>query len=195
MTAIDLEGLRALLEKATPGPWRDRKIRYGGYSIDSELMCMNGLRAWFSIGNVYARDDAEKLMSEGAMGDAKDDVALIVAAVNALPALLDAIQAAAEREKGLETEIEGLRAALGPFAKFADRFGDTARDDSWNLTRNPSGRGDLTMGDVRQARSVLRSAAQPAAGRIDRFAADDHDIDAETDRPAPAAAAVERGEG
>ena len=52
----------------------------------------------------------------------------------------------------LRKALDDLRTAIKPFADFADRFGDTARDDSWALTRNPSGNGDLTMGDVRSAR-------------------------------------------
>ena len=55
----------------------------------------------------------------------------------------------------LVAERARLREALRPFAEFADRFGDHAREDNWVLTRNPSGKGNLTMGDVRHARSAL----------------------------------------
>jgi hypothetical protein len=40
-----------------------------------------------------------------------------------------------------------------------------------------------------------QSSAQPAAERVDRFAADDHDIEAETDRAAPPAAGSAAGMG
>ena len=67
---------------------------------------------------------------------------------NALPDLIARVERA-------EKERDRLRRALRPFAAFADRFGDHARDDSWVLTRNPSGTGNLTMGDVREARFAL----------------------------------------
>lgn len=76
----------------TRGSWRSRKIRYGGYTIESELPCMNGLRAWFTVAIVHAHDDAERLMSEGAVADAEDDARLIAAA----PTLLEALKAMVE---------------------------------------------------------------------------------------------------
>jgi hypothetical protein len=54
-----------------------------------------------------------------------------------------------------EGRFEKLVEALRPFAEFADRFGKTAREDGWQLTRNPSGSGNLTMGNVRRARGAL----------------------------------------
>jgi hypothetical protein len=55
-----------------------------------------------------------------------------------------------------------LREALKPFAEFASRFGAFARDDDWVLTRNPSNKGNLTMGDVRRARAAY--AGKDASG-------------------------------
>lgn len=66
---------------------------------------------------------------------------------NILPALIERVRKAEE--------------ALKPFSNFAERFGDTARDDDWVLTRNPSGKGDLTMGNVRRARAHF-AAYEPA---------------------------------
>jgi hypothetical protein len=62
-----------------------------------------------------------------------------------------------------------LEAALRPFAEFAERFGDYARDDDWQITRNPSGTGNLTMGDVRRARALL--ALHSEGGREDNSSA------------------------
>lgn len=64
----------------------------------------------------------------------------------------------------LRERVGVLTEALEPFADFASRFGETAREDSWVLTRNPSGKGDLTMGDVRAARSGL-ALARATAGK------------------------------
>lgn len=58
-------------------------------------------------------------------------------------------------------ERERLRKALEPFAQFAARFGPYARDDDWQLTRNPSGDGNLTMGDVRAAYRSLHPTQEP----------------------------------
>ncbi len=54
-----------------------------------------------------------------------------------------------------QARIEELEGALRPFADFADRFGETAREDGWQITNNPSSKGNLTMGDCRNARATL----------------------------------------
>jgi hypothetical protein len=64
----------------TAAPWRARKIRYGAFSIEAELPCVNGLSAWFTIATVHETEDAERLMSDGAKADAEDDARLIAAA-------------------------------------------------------------------------------------------------------------------
>lgn len=66
--------------------------------------------------------------------------------------------------------LERVKIVLKPFAQFADRFGETAREDSWVLTRNPSGKGNLTMGDIRSARALHRELvaliANPDLARV-----------------------------
>jgi hypothetical protein len=58
-------------------------------------------------------------------------------------------------------EIASARDALEPFADFANRFGETAREDGWQITNNPSGKGNLTMGDCRNARATLKDIPKP----------------------------------
>jgi hypothetical protein len=67
------------------------------------------------------------------------------------------VEAAAEISR-LRMERDRLVEGLRPFAKFAGRFGDTARDNSWQITSNPTGRGNLTMGDVRTAAALVAEA-------------------------------------
>jgi hypothetical protein len=117
----EIERLEKALQKATPVGWRAREIRYGAYAIEVELMCMNGLCAWFTVADVFARDDAEMLMSQGAVAEAGRDAGLIVSAVNALPALLAEVRAARERVSewksllqraiGYEPQLDGEVAA------------------------------------------------------------------------------------
>ena len=75
----DLTELRRLLDAATPGPWRD------------EMMQGQGLTLTAIIAGKPNPDDLRVIGSTLAHNDAR----AIVAAVNALPALLDA---AAERD-------------------------------------------------------------------------------------------------
>lgn len=87
--------------KWTPGPWKAEGFRGGvgsttrGKVIKAELPCMNGLRAWFTIAYVYERDDEERLMTEGLIGEAGIDARLIAAApdlASVAPHALAAIQ-------------------------------------------------------------------------------------------------------
>jgi hypothetical protein len=65
-----------------------------------------------------------------------------------------------ERARVAERRVKELETALKPFSDLARRFGDTAREDGWEITRNPSGKDNLTMGDCRDAlRVLLRNAA------------------------------------
>ena len=86
----DLAELRRLLDAATPGPWRD------------EMMQGQGLTLTAIIAGKPNPDDLRVIGSTLAHNDAR----AIVAAVNALPALLDA---AAERD-ALAAKVERVRA-------------------------------------------------------------------------------------
>jgi hypothetical protein len=87
MSTLDLEGLKALLEKATEGPW--------------------------SLDGSSGRDVVWGQHTIVAFGHGKNDIAntaLIVAAVNAIPHLLADLDSA-------RRENERLKAGLKPFAE------------------------------------------------------------------------------
>lgn len=69
------------------GAWRARKIRYGSYAIETELPCINGLTAWFSIGTIHDADEAERMMTDGARLEARDYAEAIAAALSTSTAL------------------------------------------------------------------------------------------------------------
>lgn len=71
------------------------------------------------------------------------------------------VEAGAAEIARLTAALSRAREALNPFVDFSNRFGDTARDDSWQITQNPSGKGNLTMGDCRNARAALLSISEP----------------------------------
>ena len=86
----DVAELRRLLDAATPGPWRD------------EMMQGQGLTLTAIIAGKPNPDDLRVIGSTLAHNDAR----VLIAAVNALPALLDA---AAERDR-LAEAVERVRA-------------------------------------------------------------------------------------
>ena len=67
----------------TPGKWRARQIRDGIVAIESELSCLNGLRASFTVATLYEPDEAEVMMSEGMTASAMANAEFIVGLVNA----------------------------------------------------------------------------------------------------------------
>ena len=83
---LDRAGLRGLCEQAGPGPWSHRETALGHYSIDGPMTIVATIEAlrpyWSSHGQENAR--------------------FIAAARTAVPALLDALEAA-------EREIEHLK--------------------------------------------------------------------------------------
>lgn len=96
--------LRQLLAEATPGPWETRVVRepYTDPTPALVVPSRGGHDPWWSL-----------LFSD----NADEDAALIVAAVNALPALLDVAKAAQEWRArpghlGVEIELEAALAAL-----------------------------------------------------------------------------------
>lgn len=79
----DLDALRALLEKATPGPWRKRMEE--PYEMDIASRDRSIVKVWLDDAPVEDYNETQHA-----------NATLIVAAVNTLPALLDALQGARE---------------------------------------------------------------------------------------------------
>ncbi len=110
MTAPDYADLRRLLAEGTPGPWRLGDSR-------AEVWADRDAAGWdaFMVASSLTRLNP----AGGTVAEA--DAHLIVAAVNALPALLD------ERE-ALIREQDGLRAKVEAVERLADEWERTHRD-------------------------------------------------------------------
>lgn len=98
----DLEGLEKLLTAATPGPWRIADM--WGYA--SETIAAGHAAQYVAVAEMG--NDGEPRH-----GRERDDAALIVAAVNALPTLLSTI-------RDLEARVEAMREALKNLVDAAD---------------------------------------------------------------------------
>lgn len=123
MSDTDIATLRELVEKATPGPWyvRPNPMRSDGAFI--EHGALEPASPYY-----LDRHEAELRRSREpiALGQLKpEDARLVVAAVNALPALLDEVEA---MRKALR-EVERLRFATdeGTLRVRADRMWGLAR--------------------------------------------------------------------
>jgi hypothetical protein len=77
-----------------------------------------------------------------------EEAALIVAAINALPGLIESAK-----------RVEELRAALAVMSEAADQFGDWDDDDKKLFVA-------LRLKDLRRARAVLAKDATPSPGAI-----------------------------
>jgi hypothetical protein len=113
MTAPDTRALRELLAKATPRPWASTE---NDFYISGDM-------------------DADNSSAIVAVELERPDAALIVAAVNALPSLLDALGALrAERDAMRETL---QRVVIGLFMGMDDATRDRLLDEARNLARTP----------------------------------------------------------
>lgn len=127
--AVDVTALRELLAQATPGPW-SVEVR-GGTDYTDE--------AWSTVEVSFDGGESSMGVKPGLMlGEheaAEIDAALIVAAVNALPALLDRLEASISREiydetcrlageenRRLREERDALAARLAAEEKRHNRF-------------------------------------------------------------------------
>lgn len=114
--AVDLGELRRLLEAATPGPWTER-----GRDVDHDKFVADGKNPADVCGLGCEVEGPPEAWHRGQF-ERHADAALIVAAVNALPSLLDALDAADELARIVVEEFhdqEGerpyLRAALSRY--------------------------------------------------------------------------------
>jgi len=136
MTPTDIAALRALVEKATPGPWSAEM--FGSLLRDAH-------NKW--DGPPGCEDGIDGFHTPGWEGDPWVDGDLIAAARNALPSLLD--------------EVEALREALEPFAEIARDRNLAGHPDSY--APRPS-RGRPNMGDYRRARAALGRSREASNG-------------------------------
>ena len=110
MTAADIARLRGLLAAATPGPWEwDREA--------GEITGYRGAERWL-CGGVWNGDDGEAM----------------VAAVNSLPSLLDAIEAERARAEKAENELAQI---TGLWHRERDRADDLAKARPVCVVRMP----------------------------------------------------------
>ena len=96
LTPEKLAELRWLLDAATPGPWRDEMMQGKGVTLTAIIAGRPNPDDLRVIGSTLAHNDAR----------------VLIAAVNALPALLDA---AAERDR-LAGAVERVRALATEWA-------------------------------------------------------------------------------
>ena len=136
--------LRALLERATQTPWRqdgaEITVAGSGETVIAECTLPDCLEV--------ADEDREEQEERNA--------ALIVAAVNALPGLLDA----AERAERAERELAVLRAQQAPLVACVDALRAAARDAGW---RDADATGETLVAWVR--RGAMLDAARIARER------------------------------
>lgn len=107
MTKIDTQRLRELMEKATPGPWRLKTSGNFGNMIEADSGKRSGLHlddGMRSVASYQYCGPSDRYDEQEATTAATGE--LIVAAVNALPALLARIaELEAEREKVLAAPV------------------------------------------------------------------------------------------
>lgn len=134
---VDVEQLRGLLERATPGPWfaYDRGV---GYEI-----------ALDEPGDTYPRTLPEGLKTS--LGRA-EDAELIAAAVNALPALLDLIR----RQDAALTAVQELADALDIDAASEAMEAESDELDPHQMERQ-MGRSEATQSAADALRAALAS--------------------------------------
>jgi len=100
---IDTQKLRELLEKATPGPWDSMTYRNGSPRVGHGPNC--------TVADVYWPADG---------GDAQVNATLIAETRNALPALLDHIDAQAAENKRLHVVVRMAFDALNNYERMGE---------------------------------------------------------------------------
>jgi hypothetical protein len=97
----EIARLRELLAKATPGPWG----MYNGYGP-----CEDGLTRCASIGRMEGHRETVMVspFDSADLAAKHEDFELIASAVNALPALLDRLEAAERRAGELEIVVRSV---------------------------------------------------------------------------------------
>lgn len=152
--------LARLAEAATPGPWKGRQPAYseGAAYIESELPCINGLSAWFSVAIVPAPSPEELGYSDGAI-DSDANAAFIAAANPAtVLALLAEIAALRAEHVHLVEQKEGAEDALFNALSRATEAERKLAEAVGLLTRWLNTRGEMSgAGTVETATSTFLS--------------------------------------
>ena len=140
----DTNELRKLLDAATPGPWR---VRFTGYNDAWLVVGWNARRETFDH-QAFDDGSAWGTYNQSCTDPTRD---LIVAAVNALPALLDELDAAheairmeRERTQKAEAEVERLRDEAAKWHNLLPVYEDAEREVQ------------QLRADLREALSLLR---------------------------------------
>jgi hypothetical protein len=134
MEMTTLDELERLLKAGTPRPWTEQGGGIGKF--------VEGRYEWSDIADVAILPDRD-----AADGEGRANAALIVAAINALPGLIESAR-----------RVEEMRAALKPFAQMADAV-DGAKEVEVQITDVDSGESiTLVMGTARFliARAALK---------------------------------------
>ena len=150
LTPETLAELRRLLDAATPGPWRDEMMQGKGVTLTAIIAGRPNPDDLRVIGSTLAHNDAR----------------VLIAAVNALPALLDA---AAERD--------ALAESVRAYGRTIDRWGllIIAATHSEGIT-TPDGDGDWEVIESRLAEVPALLAERDAlAATVERVRALHHE--------------------
>lgn len=173
-SAPDLDGLRALLAKATPGPWRvgqwagrchkpsHGKSQHPGERGDDPCVYDYTLENGSDIVSTVHRTTVLQGCYDGYSLDVSDR-ALIVAAVNALPFLIERAEAgerAEENKAGLRAEVERLTAENNRLALERNAFERVAQASQWSNT---------TLGAQISALTAERDGLREALRKIGRL--------------------------
>ena len=166
LTPAEISALRALAEKATPGPWRQHLVD------DTTVVDRFGEEIAQTFPEGGNNDDVDFATNTE---QREDDAAFIAAARDALPRALDTLEAQAktiaERDAEialLEAKTAELRQALWPFAFEAGMWADHVPDDGRPTVleigktdaENYGSPAQYSIGDLRRARAALAKEPQ-----------------------------------
>jgi hypothetical protein len=165
---IDVAGLRALRERATPGPWEYRPYEgddWGFVRGPEQSSTIGPLKPLVAVARPGHQHDFDADAHRRAGADPYEpNAALITAAVNALPALLDAAEATA----ALEWFGTQHRLSLDFYSPvYGD---DDDQSQEWRVTKESGsindrewdviGRGETPLAAITAARAALPERPQ-----------------------------------
>ncbi len=78
-----MKTIQEAIAEATPKGYRITPRAEGGFDIEREISCINGLPAWFTIATVHPVAERERLITDGAAGTADGNAKAILAGLMA----------------------------------------------------------------------------------------------------------------